>query len=301
MVLSDSLRSFGVLGLAFASVVVAVLALSGVLVSTPEGTVRGPDGRPIPATSSTPAPAVAGIPGLGGTLSVTGDREGTLTLSSAHEGARYALAGADGRVSFEGVPVEVAQVSYDGLEFFPDPGDCTLGTGNLEGVIGLGFADLECHGLDDVRGNGTIDLAGELGLPVDLLRERSLPPSGGSIAVGDETWVVAEAELSTWQLPARGGMDELYNLVLHDPEHGTLNIRYDVETRRLVPRSIVRQGTQVGLDEDACTFEREELGQHNPRTIVIELTVACPAIDVPGLGTVAVQGTLVVDEYQWPI
>jgi hypothetical protein len=299
-VISDSLRSFGLLALAFGGVVVAVLGLSGLLVPTPDGTVFGPDGRPVPASSATPPPVVAGVPGLGGTLTVSGDREGTFRLTTADEGAQYALTGTDGRVVFEGAPAEVVQVSYDGLEFFPDPGDCTLESGNLEGLIGIGFVELACTALTDIRDNGTIDLAGEIGMPLDLLAERSLPPSGGSLAVGDETWEFVEAELSTWQLPIRGGVHD-YHLVLHDPNRGTLSFLYDYEAHRLLPGSVSRHGEERRLEEDACSFEREELGQHNPRTVVIELTITCPEIEVPGLGSVAVGGTIVVDELQWPI
>ena len=297
--MTDGARSLGLLTLAFGGVVVVVLALSGAVIPGDPGTAFGPDGRAVPSATP-PAPAeVAGIPGLGGSLVVSGAREGTFRLSGFDEGTPYALVGTDGRLVFEGTPVEVVQVSYDGLEFFPEAGDCTLTSGNVEGAIGLSFADLECRGLTDVRDNGTIDLVGEIGLPVDLLRERSLPPSGGSMAVGDETWEFSEAELSTWQLPMRAGVREP-NLVLHDPEGGTLNFLYDYEAHRLMPGSVVRHGEERRLDEGACSFERQELGQHNPRTLVIELTISCPAVDVPGLGTVGVEGTVVVDEYEWP-
>jgi hypothetical protein len=298
--MTDGARSLGLLALAFGAVVAAVFALSNAIIPGEAGTAFGPDGRAIaPSTPSAPA-EVGGIPGLGGSLVVSGDREGTFRLSSADEGTRYALVGTDGRLVFEGTPIGVVQVSYDGLEFFPDADDCTLTSGNLDGAIGIGFADLECRGLIDVRDGGTVDLAGELGLPVELLRERSLPPSGGSLAVGDETWEFAEVELLTWQTPMRAGVREP-NLVLHDPERGTVNLLYDHEADRLLPGSVVRHGTERQIDEGACTFEREELGQHNPRTLVIELTISCPAVDVPGLGTVPVLGTVVVDEYAWPI
>jgi hypothetical protein len=42
------------------------------------------------------------------------------------------------------------------------------------------------------------------------------------------------------------------------------------------------------------------LGKPNPRDIAVELLISCPGVDVPGLGTVPIEATVVVDELGYP-
>ena len=305
--MNDWLRSLAVLGMAFVAVVAATLGVAAVVVpgEPPAGLVPGASGEP--GAPATPMPTVVGRPGIGGTLAVSGDRQGDFQLTRESVENRYSLTGSQGRISFDGQPVEVAQLSYDGLEFFPDPEDCTVTPLNLDTAIGVGRAELTCTEIEDVRGNGTISLAGEIGLPVDMLAERTLPLTGGSLEVGPETWTLEELFLFTWQMPAIAGSPQ-HNLELIDRSGGQtgddqpsqLNIAYDLETHALTPVSIERIGEQSAIAEGACRIEREELGRQNPRTTVIELTITCAEVEVPGLGPVAVSGTVVVDELAWP-
>lgn len=297
-------RSLAVLGSAFGGVVVVTLGLAGLLApgaAAPPGAVGG--GAVVGSDGAVPSPPAIqpGIPGLGGEVTVTGDREGTFRLvREVHQGS-YALEGGGGRVTFRGAPVEVVQVSYDGLEFFPDPGQCTMTTGNLENAIGIGFADLRCQNIVDVRGNGKVSLAGEIGLPVDLLVGRQLPTTGGSVTVGDETWEFTEAILVTWQQPVIGGVSE-YSLRLEDlggPPR-VLNFNYDIESHALDLANVSVGNSDADVPGGACAFDRTELGHHNPRTLVVELTISCPSVEVPGVGAVAINGSVVVDELQWP-
>jgi hypothetical protein len=297
----EAMRSTAALVAAFIGVTVLTVGLALVVVS---GTPRITDGEPSdgePGSTPLPDPEIGGIPGLGGELVVSGDREGTFRLTSIDEGEPYALRGSEGRITFAGRPVTISQISYDGLEFFPEPDDCTLATGNLERALGIAFADVRCRGLVDARGNGTIHLAGELGLPLDRLAERTLPPSGGSVTVGASTWEVADAELTTWQMPIRAGVTEP-NLELADrASDAALNIHFDDVERRLSLASVARAGETNLVPDDACTFARKELGNDSPRVLVIELTIDCPSVEVPGLGAVAIHGTLVVDELVYPV
>lgn len=304
--MSDWLRSLAVLGMAFVAVVTATLGLAGVVVpgEPPTAPVAGANGEP--EASATPMPTDAGWLGLGGTLAVSGDREGEFRLTRESLQNRYSLTGDDGRISFEGNPIDVAQLSYDGLEFFPDPEDCTVEPLNLDTAIGVGQAELTCIDLEDIRGNGTISLHGQIGLPVDRLAERTLPLTGGSLEVGPETWIIEEAYLFTWQMPAIAGAPQ-YNLELADrvtenasPAIAQLNVSYDIESHALTPATVERDGEFATIPEGACRIEREELGRQNPRTTVVELTISCSEVDVPGLGPVPISGTVVVDEVAWP-
>jgi len=295
-------RSLSVLGGAFGSVVVITLGLAGLLV--PERTASavpaasGPAGGAGPGAPPDP---VAGIPGLGGTITVSGDREGSFALTRGVQLNTYALEGGDGRITFESTPVQVSQVSYDGLEFFPEAGQCSMTADNLENAMGIGFAELRCDDLVDVRGGGTVSLSGEIGLPLDLLTVRALPPSGGSLAVGDETWTFEEAILTTWRMPAIAGVsDDNLLLIQHGGPPRSLGFIYDVEARLLALANVGVGNQAHSIPEGACTFDRTELGRHNPQTIVIELTIECPTVDVPGMGFVPIAGVVVVDELQWP-
>ncbi|HET9417471.1 MAG TPA: hypothetical protein VFP30_08030 [Candidatus Limnocylindria bacterium] len=296
------LRPVSVLGGGFGGVVIVTLGLAGVLVPDRAASFPAtPSLGPVADINERGLDPTSGVPGLGGTITVTGDREGSFRITrEVHQGA-YAIEGEGNRITFSGEPVRVSQVSYDGLEFFPDDDQCSLTTGNLEGAIGIGFADLRCDDLEDVRGGAKVSLSGEIGLPLNRLVGRQLPKSGGTATVGDETWTFEEASLLTWQQPARGGVSD-YNLVLEDrggPPRA-LAFAYDIETHALSLANVRVGNTDADVPDGACRFDRHELGPHNPRILVVELTITCPSVDVPGMGVVAISGSAVVDEIGWP-
>lgn len=295
------LRSVTLLGLGFVGVVAGTLGLAALLVPAPAASSQDGGARsPGASGAAVLPPPSSGIPGLGGTLAVTGDREGTFVLTRESVEGNYALVGSEGRIAFAGQPVEVTQLSYDGLDFFPDPGDCTITTGNLDDAIGIGFAELSCVDLADIRETGVITIEGTLGLPVDRLADRELPFTGGSIAVGDETWAFEFAYLFLWQQPVISGFTNA-NMELADEAQGTsLYFFYDIQTHRTTVSGALRDGETIEFPDGACGLQREELGRPNPRTITVELTIECPSVEVPGLGAVPIIGTVVVDELEYP-
>jgi len=294
--MKDRLRALAVLGAAFGGVVIVTLGLAWFIVTGPTGSAQASGGAsPTGERGGVPG----GIPGLGGALTVSGDRDGTFRLSRDAVGDRYALVGDQGRIIFEGRPTHITQISFDGLEFFPEPDDCTLTPGENDSRIGIGFAELRCENLSDIRDNGTITLEGELGLPLDMVAESNLPQSGGSVAVGNETWQFAEALLIGFQRPAIAGSTE-YNMELDDEARAaSLNFIYDYVSHRLTLANVVRDGDASDVPGDACEFHVEEIGKPNPRTTVIELTLRCAQIEVPGLGRVSIEGTLIVDRVEF--
>ena len=80
---------------------------------------------------------------------------------------------------------------------------------------------------------------------------------------------------------------------------GTLNVTFDIETRALTLDNVARDGADATLPE-GCTLASTELGQLNPRTTVIELSIDCAAVEVPGLGAVPIRGTVIVERLEWP-
>lgn len=294
------LRSVTVIGIAFAGVVVATLGLAAVIVpsSAPTSNETGSPGASAVGVLPTPG---SGIPGLGGQLTVTGDRQGTLVLTRESQDGNYALVGGDGRIAFEGAPVVVTQVSYDGLEFFPEEGDCTVTPGNLDNAVGIGFAELVCTDIADIRDNGVVTIAGTIGLPVDRLAGREMPLTGGSIQVGDETWTFEFALLLLWQQPMIGGETNANMELLDEGLGAALSFFYDIETHRTSVTEVMRDGETIPVPDGACRLEREELGRPNPGAMTIELGIDCSAVEVPGLGTVPITGTVIVDELEFPV
>jgi hypothetical protein len=293
------LRSVTLLSLGFVGVVAGTLGLAALIVPAP-ASQEGGTSSPGASEAAVVAPPSGGIPGLGGTLVVTGDREGTFVLTRESLEGSYALVGSQGRIVFAGQPAEVTQLSYDGLDFFPDPEDCTITAGDLDSAVGIGFAELSCVDLADIRETGVITIEGTLGLPVDRLAGRDLPLTGGSLAVGDETWSFEFAYLLLWQQPAIAGRTGA-NMELVDEAHGGLLFSYDIETHRTSVTGVMRASETFDIAEGACGLQREELGRPNPRTTTVELIIECAAVDVPGLGVVPISGTVVVDELEFPV
>lgn len=298
--MSDWFRSITALGAAFGGVVVVTLALAALIVSGPTVVPQPSDAAgPVPAAIS-PGEPVAGIPGLGGEVTVSGDLEGTFVFDRPADGPGYGLSGGDGRIFFDGSPLAVVQMNLGGLSFFPEPDECTITAGNLTNAIGVGRAELRCEALSDIRGNGVIAVTGDVGLPLDLLTIRELPPSGGEATVGTETWTFADATLEAWQMPVIAG-SRSYNLELVDDAAGAaLHATYDVETLTIALVNVARDGADAALPGDGCALGSHELGQLNPRTTVIELIIDCEGVEVPGMGAVAIRGTVIVDRLEWP-
>ena len=289
--MSDWFRSISALGLGFLGVAAVTLGLAGVIV---------PGREPAPQTgggaAESPAATAPQLDGIGGDLAVTGDREGTLSLQRESQGEVYALVGDDARMVVGGEPAQISQISWEGLEFFPEPSDCTITPGALDDQIGVGYAEIRCEGLEDVRGDGTVDLAGHLGLPLTMVGESDLPAMGGSVEVGDETWSFSEALLFYLTVNAEPG-SEGYNMTLADEELGTaIRFQYDIQTHRLTLVQVERDGEEAAQDPGGCSLGTEELGRLTPSTAVVELSIDCAAADVPGFGPVPIIGTVIIHE-----
>lgn len=315
--LRDDLRSLAVLGMGFIAVLAFTLGSAAVVQSRPAGPTPLPLGEagaagPVEVTREY---EIGALPTeVGGTLAVSGDREGSFAVNSESignarpvlidgryvlVGGRYGLIGDDGRIFFAGDPLAVEQMNFDGLSFFPEPDECTITPGRLNADIGVAGAHLVCTDLADVRGSGVITIEGTIGLPGDLLGMRGdLPPAGGTIEVGGETLTFSEAFLDTAPSAVIGGTP-YYAMQLSDEDRGmALGFAYDVQTHRLTLAHVMRDGIGSDVGEDACTLGTRELGKLNPRVTVVELSVQCAAVDVPGLGTVAISGTVIVEQVE---
>jgi hypothetical protein len=294
--MGDWFRSVTVLALGFVGAVVVTIGLANVIVpggaADPQDAAGGDDGGATPSAS-------AGAPtGIGGNLAVTGDREGTLTVTrEANEGV-YSLVGDAARVVFQGSrPPVISQISWEGLEFFPEPEACTITPGELDDEIGVGYAEIRCEGLVDIRGGETVGMAGTLGMALTTVGESDLPQMGGSLAVGDETWEFTEAFLFQFGVNQGAGTEE-FNMALTDEMNGSLRFRYDIQTHRLTLVTVERDGESSDLDPGACRLETDELGRLSPTAAIVELTIDCPTVSVPGLGAVPIGGTVIIQQFE---
>ena len=294
--MGDWFRSATVLVIAFVGLVVVTIGLANLIVP---GRAVGPGTADGGGGGATPAPTIVPIEGIGGHLTVTGDRTGTLTVTQESNDDRYSLESGNARIVFEGSrPPTVAQLSWEGLEFFPEPGDCTVTPGELDDEIGVGYTEIRCEGLTDIRSGEVIDLAGTLGLALTTVGESDLPDMGGSVTAGDETWEFDEALLFAFAAPAVVGTED-YNMVLTDEAHGVLRFRYDVQTHRLTLVEVERGGDVADLGAGACSLGTNELGRLAPGVAIVALSIDCPAADVPGLGTVPISGTIVIQNLEF--
>lgn len=289
--MNDWLRSLAVLSLGFIGVIVVTLGLANVIVYEGPGAGDEPDEL-----------------GLGGDLVVTGDREGTVTIHPPGTGprvelgiiedGRFSMTGDGLRIAFEADPFQVAQVSYDGLSFFPEEGDCMVTPRDPESDTGISIVELHCEELTDVRGNGAIGLGGEIGLPIALLVERTFPDSGGSVTLGDELWEFNEAAVFTSE--THGGEIIQYKIHTFSGFYvRLLGFAYDSESGEMTLLSVERDGMVEDVPESACDVSREELGEY-AQILVTEIVIRCASFEVPGLGAVPIEGAVIVDETQFP-
>jgi hypothetical protein len=299
--MNDWLRSLTVLAVSFAGVVVLTFGLAVLIVPAPVGSSETPGGAS-PGASATPAPVgdLDAIPtAIGGTLLVTGDREASLVVDRESTDGQYGVVGDDARVFLGGDPLAVVQMNLDGLSFFPEPEDCAITPGRFNPQIGVAGAHVRCDDLADIRDNGVVTVDGVLGVAGDVLGMRGdLPQSGGTATVGGETLEFTEARLYAFPIFMVDGADQT-NMSIVDGDTALL-FTYDVQTHGVALAYVQRSDELVEVPPSACSIGSRQLGMVNPRTSLLDMTVRCAAVDLPGAGQVAIDATLIVEEIASP-
>jgi hypothetical protein len=300
-------RSIVVLAVTFVSALAITMALVLLIVQDRgASTATDPDATPPATITANAAPMQTG-----GSLAVSGDREGTFTLDrdsyevsiapdfergfARVEYGRFGLDGERGAIVFSTDPLAVEQIDLDGLAFYPDPDACTITPGELNPAIGVASARLQCASLTDLRDAGTISLDGAVALPADLLGMRGeLPPSGGQVPVGSETLEFSDGRLLVQQVFTEETQRQALFLFGAD-EKSSLGFERDPETEAMYLTYIVIDEELFDIADDACTVSDVELGPLNPFTTVMELSIACDGLDLGSHGVVSIDATLVVD------
>lgn len=289
---NDWFRSVTVLGIAFVAVIAITVGLAMIVVPAPTVSSQpSADASAVAARSAVAAPSAPG--GIGGTITVSGERDETFTVVREFTDGRYGLLGDDGRIYFDDEPLAVAQVSFGGLEFFLDPGDCTIEPGERDDETGVATARLRCEEIADVRGGATVTLDGTLGIASDLVGLRGdLPPTGGSVAFGDRTFEFEEASMLHPRFTSFVGQ------IVDVDEAVSMWISYDSNAHALVLDEVVFEGRVTLVPPGACQLSTTEVGILNPHARLVELTIECPSLDLTDVGATTVSGTLLVEEVE---
>lgn len=294
--MTDGLRSLAVLAASFAGVVVVTFGLAVLIVPDPVSSTDDPGVDPSDAAStSAPLADLDAVPtAIGGTLVVTGDREANLLVDREATDGQYGLLGDDARVFVVGDPPSIVQMNLDGLSFFPDPDECTVTPGTLNQEIGVASAELRCDDVADIRDNGVVSVQGVVGIAADVLGMRGdLPQSGGTIMLGGETLEFGEAWMYSFPVFVFGNPDQT-NMGLIDGRT-ELYFTYDPQTHAVTLARIHRDEVETEVPATACSISTSQLGKLNPRTTVLDMTLSCPAVELPDAGTVAIEGSVIVE------
>jgi hypothetical protein len=287
---NDWFRSLTVLGIAFVAVIAVTIGLATLIVPNPTVSSEPSDGPPPPPSGV----AVPYVPGrIGGSIAVTGDVEAAFIVERESFDGRYALTGDDGRIFFGEEPLSIEQVSFDGLEFFLDPGDCSITPGTRDDETGVADAHVRCEAIEDVRGQGVVTLDGTVGIASDLVGLRGdLPPEGGTVTFGDRTLEFTDASMLHPRFASVVGQ------MIDADMTSLLVVTYDAISHSLELAEVSIDGAVSTLPPDACALSTTEVGIVNPHARLVELTIACEAVEIEGLGTVDVAGSLMVVEVE---
>lgn len=300
--MSDWQRSTAVLGVAFAGVGLTTMLLAFAIAGGPSTSTSPQPGESPSSGTDGPAEPLA-TTGIGGALTITGDRTDTFVLDrDAIDDLGYALAGPEGRIQFTGHPATISRLLFDGLEFYLDPSTCAYAPGERDEATGLAPVEVTCDDIGDVRDTATISVAGTLRLPADQAGVRGdLPATGGQVIVGDEEVTFEEASLDLRRpelIERRPGFTTRHPVVYPVTISGAdavLEFEIDVNVPDLRLMAITlgeRHGEVVG---DGCQIAYQRLAELSPRVSVVEMTLDCPEVDMDGAGIVAMNGSLVVD------
>lgn len=234
----------------------------------------------------------------GGQLEVTGAAEGTITLERTAHGATYGLENSKTKVFFESGPLTISQMSHEGLAFFPEPEDCDFTEGEHNEESGLVVVEVSCPELVDIRDNGTITLEGVLALPADMVLELDLPERGGTVTIGSEA-IVFGPDLHLFVGPAPGdhGVSDIQLTAVSDSPQATLVFPYDLESDRVRLGRVGFSGGSTDIGPEQCSHEINELAVINPQAKIVEVTFSCAEIQLPNIGRVPIEGTLVFEQF----
>ena len=270
---------------------------------TPAASLAEPTPTPEPSFDLAVAPE-----DIGGSLDVSGDRSGTMTLDTAtgiglqrmRDSGAYApteLQGAAGHLRFDRDTGQITHIAYDDLSIFLDPDECTITHGAVNEGTDLMVALVECPDITDVRGQAVISVTGVIALPTRALVGRGdLPPTGGSVELDGSAYDFGEVEISLDGEPyeVTGRIRE--GIIAVDTGVSIV-LEYDPETDQFFVSGFTT-GFDYGEFVEPCLLGVEKLGRLNDYMTVMRLDIECADVAVTGGGTRSVTGSIVADVIQ---
>jgi hypothetical protein len=194
-------------------------------------------------------------------------------------------------------------MNLDGLSFFPDPDGCEITPGRFNPAIGVASAHIRCDDLADIRDSGVVSVEGILGVAGDVVGMRGdLPSSGGTATVGDEALEFTTAQLYAFPVFMVEGAGQT-SMALESGKT-TLLFTYDVQTHGVALAYVELRSAEseilVDIPPGACSISSQLIGMVNPRVRLLDMTVQCLAVDLPEVGTVPIDASLIVEEVASP-
>lgn len=299
---------FAILGATVGGVAAVAFTLGQLI--TPAASLAEPTPTPQPSFDLAVAPDA-----VGGSLEISGDRSGMMTLDTATGfGGRFELqedgsvrirganaplelSGPAGHIRFDSDSTEVTHIAYDGLSIFVDAGECVVTPGAVSEETGLMAALVDCPDIADVRGQGVISVAGVVALSAETLLGRGdLPPTGGTVEIDGSTITLDEADIFLDGEPAGETGRIQWGAFDADSASGIV-FEYDPGADQFYLGAAFSEETHAGLEEP-CPIAAEELGRLNDYTTVLRLDIECTDVAVIDGGTASVKGSIVADVIQ---
>lgn len=314
--LRDTVMALAILAGTIAGVGAATMGIVALVV--PASVTVGDQPTPAPSFDVGVAPTA-----IGGRLTISGDRTGTMEFDTASgTGGRYevevggdsgtigsvspgpvtdpTLRGPNGRMVLDRDTADIKVIEFDDLAFYLDPGQCTVTEGAINAEAGLMAARVDCPGIADVRGRGTVNVAGTVALPIETIRGRGdLPPSGGSLVFVPEDEVDGGHEISV-------SFDEAEFFLGGEPNddgritsgsftpQGGLAVEYDPASGEFYVTQVAA-GDYYAISSEPCPIATRDLGRISETTRVVELEIDCGTMTDGDDTSTSVRGTIVAD------
>lgn len=315
------LKALLVLAGAALLVVVGVLGLAKLVLPAP-----GPDGRPSlagasPTDSTVPATLPPGPPAsVGGVLGVTGDNPGTFVVEGGNfmivkpdqggfpSQTRFSIwSGNDGLIldvdAEHGLFVD--QGIWDGLNLFPDPGDCTFTLTEDNPAAGVARLAMSCPEVTNAQETATIAIQGNVDLPRRLAYPDGRYRSGGvlqmegnltaEMAFGSAEWGVFRQEFSHEEEEEDADGFNVFEMG-EERQDGSIpyyGIGFHLDDE------MNPQVTSVSIEDryftaaSSCNVASESVAMVAPNTELMSIDIDCPSLtDDTGEVTVSLAGTL---------
>lgn len=272
-----------------ALLMVGVAGVGALLLAPPPDGGLGAEGPSLAGPDEGPAE-------VGAHAEVTGDVAGSFD-STEPVGGRDDISFSNGNdrllLGRDESGIRVEHFTFDRLDFYVDPGDCHIETGDPDPSTGLAPLDFSCDELNDVRGGGTVSVEGRAVVPARLVMAGIPEPGGEVVLRGDVSETLDVAEAGWFTFPAGEAPPGHHDLELWGPsDHLSLD---DTGSGALTLVSVTVRGDEHEVAPGVCNPIVTRLARISDTETMDQVDIDCPDVSLEEVGTVSIQGTVVVD------